>query len=59
MGLRELEAAILKEAREVTGNKKLRQKDIMEWTTGDIRPRDDEAVYRLPVVGVNIAVKKP
>jgi hypothetical protein len=57
MGMRALEAAILAEAKQVTGNKKLRQKDILEWTTGEISPRDNEQVYRLPVCGVNVAVE--
>lgn len=57
MGMRQLEALILVEAKEVTGNKKLRQKDILEWSTGEIKPHDGETVYSLPGVGVNIAVK--
>lgn len=30
MGIRDFEAAMLREAKQITGNKKLRQKDIME-----------------------------
>lgn len=45
MGMKQLQAAVLAEAKEVTGNKKLRQKDIMEWTTGEIEPREDETIY--------------
>lgn len=56
MGIKQLEAAILVEARTVTGIKKLRQKDIMEWSSGKIEPREGEAVFRLPDIGVNIAV---
>lgn len=58
MSLRTLESAILKEAKIVTGNKKLRMKDIMEWSTGEIKPEPGEKLYRLPEMGVNIAVKE-
>lgn len=57
MGLRQFEAEILAEARKVTGNSKLRQKDIMEWSTGEVKAHEGETVYRLPGAGVNIAVK--
>ena len=58
MGMRELERAVLAEAKTITGNKKLRMKDIMEWSTGDIVPHPGEKLYRLPDMGVNIAVKE-
>jgi high-affinity K+ transport system ATPase subunit B len=58
MGIRQqLEAMILAEAREVTKNKKLRQKDILAWTTGELVPMDGETVVELPGVGVRIAFK--
>lgn len=58
MSMRTLETAILSEAKTITGNKKLRQKDIMEWSTGDIKLQKGEKIYRLPDMGVNIAVKE-
>lgn len=58
MSLRSLEAAILVEAKQVVGNSKLRQKDIMEWSTGNIEPQEGEKVYELPGIGVNIAIKE-
>ena len=57
MGMRQLETAVLAEARIVTSNKKLRMKDIMEWSTGKIKPEKGEKLYYLPELGVNIAVK--
>jgi len=57
MGIKQLEAAVLAEAKTVTGNKKLRMKDIMEWSTGEVKPQEGEKLYRLPELGVNIAVK--
>lgn len=56
MSMRSLEAAILREARQVTGRKKLRQCDIMEWNTGQIEERGDETIFDLPDIGVKIAV---
>lgn len=29
----------------------------MEWSTTDVKQEDDETVYYLPELGVNIAVK--
>lgn len=60
MGIRELEAAILAELKEVSGNKNLRQKDIMEWQTGtSLKAQDGETLYYLPVLGVSVCVKLP
>jgi len=57
MGIRSFEAEILKELRLVAKNSKIRQKDIMEWSTGKVTPRDCETLYHLPNTGVNVAVK--
>lgn len=57
MGMRQLEAAILAKAKIVIGKKNLKMKDIMEWSTGEIKPEEGEKRYRLPKTGVNIAVK--
>lgn len=56
MGMKQLEAAILVEARDVTKRRSLRQKDILEWSTGDIKPQDGEKVFRLPDLGINVAI---
>ena len=57
MDIRKLESAILVEARIVTNNKKLRQKDIIEWSTGEIKPEQGETLHYLPTLKINIAVK--
>jgi len=57
MGIRAMNAAILKELREVAGNNKIRQKDIMEWSNGKIEAQEGETLYFLPTLGVNVAVK--
>jgi len=56
MSRRQLEAEILYELKETSGKRKLRQKDIMEWNTRPIEPRDGETVFWLPIVGVYVAV---
>ena len=58
MSMQSLERVILAEAKEVTGIKKLRMKDIMKWSTGEVKPEDGEQIFRLPRMGVNIAIKK-
>jgi hypothetical protein len=57
MSLKSLEAAILIELKRITGNNKFRQKDIMEWSTGEIKPQEGETVYHLPMHQVYVAVK--
>ncbi len=54
--MQSLEREILVEAKEVTGNKKLRTKDIMEWSTGEIKAQPGEKLYRLPKLAINIAI---
>ena len=57
MGIRQLESAILAEARIVTGKKKLRLKDIMEWSTGKIKPQVGEERFFLPKLNIHIAIE--
>lgn len=58
MGIRQLEAAILAEAKIVTKNSKLRMKDILEWSSGKVEPQTGEVVFFLPELRVYIAIKK-
>lgn len=60
MGMRQLEAAILAELKDVSGKSKIRQKDIMEWQSGQgLKPEEGETLYWLPRLGVSVAVKLP
>jgi len=56
MGMRQLEAEILHELKIVANNKKLRQKDIMEWACGSIKANDGEEVYHLPELNMDVAI---
>ena len=60
--LRDLNREILAEARQVTGNRKLRQKDVVEWVCAanadGLEHRPGEKAYYLPGLGVAISVKE-
>lgn len=58
MSMASLERAILVGAREVFKNVKLRQKDILEWSTGELKAGTDEVVARVPDPGVYVAIDK-
>lgn len=58
MGMREIEAEILRELKTVAGNDKLRQKDIKEWSTGEVKVQEGEKLYFLPGLRINVAVKE-
>ena len=58
MSMATLEKAVLEELRKVTGNNKLRKKDIMEWSTGEVKSQADEDLAHLPELGVNVAYKR-
>lgn len=57
MSLKTLENEILRELRAVTGNPKLKMKDVMEWRTTEIAPQAGETVVHLAKVGVYVAYK--
>ena len=54
-----MEAAILREARVVSGVASLRKKDIVEWSVGDVGAQEGETVFLLPSIRVRVAVRLP
>ena len=56
MSMATSERAIWEELKEVTGNRKLKLKEMLEWSTGTIEPRDGETVVNCPRNGVNASV---
>ena len=56
MSMRSLESAITTEARIVFNNKKLRIKDLLEWSTCGIAPRATEVVELMPSNKVYVAI---
>lgn len=58
MGMRQLENAVLAGAKATFMNKGLKMKDILEWSTGDIKAQAGEVVARVDDPGVNVAIKK-
>lgn len=58
MSLASLEREILAEAKTAFNNKKLRLKDLLEWSTAKVKPRNGEAVLKLDDLKVNVRVAK-
>lgn len=55
MSMKTLEREILAELKTITGNNKLKMKDIMEWSTGEIKALPGEKFAHLPELKVNVA----
>lgn len=58
MSMRTLERVVLAGAKAVLCNPKLKMKDILEWSTGTVEPRDGEVVVNVPDPGVSVCVLK-
>jgi hypothetical protein len=56
MSMRTLETAILAELRVVAGRRSIRLKDIMEWSTGDVKILEGDTHFFLPGLEINVAV---
>jgi hypothetical protein len=56
MAMTAFERQILAGLKASTGNRKLREKDMLEWRTGGIKPRSGEQIIELPVLGVQVAI---
>lgn len=57
MSMASLEREIVATARNVLRNPKLRNKDILEWSTGDIKAGEGEVIVHLPApLSVNVCV---
>ena len=56
MSMRDLERQLIEEVRELTGRKKLRLKDLLEWSTSENVVRgnaaEGEVVVHCPKIGV-------
>ena len=57
MSMKDLERAILSELRVVAKKNKLRMKDVMEWSTSEVKAQGGETYYYLPSLKVHCAVK--
>lgn len=53
-----LERQIREEAKKIFCNSKLRNKDLLEWSTGEIEGHEDEVTAFLPGTNVWVAIKK-
>ena len=50
------ESMIWRECQRILENPKMRKKDLAEWSTGELEPRDGEIVIRVDSLGVNAVV---
>lgn len=57
MSMQSIEREMMIELREVAKNPKLKLKQVMEWSTGEVKAQEGETFYRLPKLGLNVAVK--
>lgn len=51
-----VERQLREEAKDILNNRGLRNKDILEWSTGAIEPHDGEVTAYLPKMGVYVSV---
>jgi hypothetical protein len=58
MSMATLEREILAQAKIAVKNPKLKMKDVLEWSTGDVKPQDGEVAIRLDNPGCNICILK-
>jgi hypothetical protein len=56
MGIRQLENTITLEARTIFNNPKLRVKDLIEWSTGEVNPQQGEVVAKMPRSGIYVVI---
>ena len=59
MSLSGLETQIWRECQSVLQNRKMRKKDLLAWSTGDVTPGDGEIAIRIEYLGVNAVVSAP
>ena len=52
-----IDRAILAEVRIVKNDPSIQNKEVMEWSTGAIKPHEGEEILQLPRLGVNVALK--
>lgn len=57
MSMATLETAILAELRQVSGVSKLRKKDILEWSTGEVKVEEGETLFFLPSLKIHCSVR--
>lgn len=59
MSMTAFERRILSELKIVTGNNKLREKDMLDWRIGNFAPQAGEKIVKLPRAGVVVVIPDP
>lgn len=57
MSMRTLESSICSELRQIVKNRSLRVKDMVEWSTGQIKAQDGEVVIFVPLYVVWVCIR--
>lgn len=58
MGFATLEKAVLEAAKVVIRNPKLKRKDLLAWSTGEVSAEEGEVAFELPELSINVVVAK-
>ena len=56
MSLNQLETQIWRECQRILENPKMRKKDLLEWSTGEVNAAEGEILLRVDSLGVNAVV---
>ena len=59
MSFKTLETAVLAELRSITGNTRLKMKNVMEWSTGEVKAHEGETYVFLPKLQVHVCYIDP
>lgn len=59
MSLHTIETSVLAAAREKLENRKLRRRDLIEWSSGPVAPHDGETVVQVTALGTAWHVSVP
>ena len=57
MSVSQLESVIWRECQRILENPKMRKKDLLEWSTGEVEPRDGEIAIYIDHLGITAVVQ--
>lgn len=56
MSLNQLETMVWRECQRILENRTMRKKDLLEWSSGEVKAKNWEIVIRLESLGINAVV---
>lgn len=57
MSMSSFESQIWRQLQRILNNPRMRKKDLLEWSSGDVTPGDGEIAIRVDALGVNAVVR--